>query len=349
MADDLKKKLIQYGDKVLFGLFLVVLIAVAALTLLGGKTETDGKSHSAGKFRPPDTSVSDEINRTRTEIVQGGVPDGYITGGFASDPDEIYPRAGEKQCPKCAWIMNASEKRCPNCRYMFEDDDDKDGMPNEWEDRYNKYKSPDRYTPDADADPDGDGFSNLKEYLGGSNPDDPKSMPSPIRLDRTYRQRVNLRFKGHVVKAGGDPDVIDPNFWDVQMNFGNDEEMAILPLGSYYKGYKLVSLEKRMVKIEPGGGIPSRLVPVYILTIQRRGQQAIRLVENRWATTHEVYIDLKVTQSGKVFEGLTSSDTFSASGSTFEVYEIRTPAEEGGPIVVILKGSEGETYTLSEH
>jgi hypothetical protein len=46
-----------------------------------------------------------------------------------------------------------------------DDDDDGDGMPDTWENKYPNYMNP-LDASDANKDPDGDGFSNLNEYLG---------------------------------------------------------------------------------------------------------------------------------------------------------------------------------------
>jgi hypothetical protein len=51
-------------------------------------------------------------------------------------------------------------------------DNDRDGMPDVWEEAAGL--SP--FIDDADADADGDGLSNLQEYLAGTNPLDPSSF-----------------------------------------------------------------------------------------------------------------------------------------------------------------------------
>ncbi|MBN1916691.1 MAG: hypothetical protein JW889_02175 [Verrucomicrobia bacterium] len=350
MADDLKKKLIQYGDKVLFGLFLVVLIGVAAVTLLNGKAPETGGPLTLPPYKAPETDVSNYVDKVHARVVLGGIPEDYVTGGFASDPDEIYARAGERVCPKCAWIVKASVKRCPNCGHMPETDLDKDGLPDDWEMRH--FSTLDY---GANDDPDGDGFSNIKEYLGGSDPTDKYSIPSPFRLVQSYRKQIEVRFFGYIIKAGGDANVIDPDTWDLQMNYGRGSETTIIPLGGSYKGYKLWPLQKRQRKVDPGGGIPAYFVDVYVLTIQRPGQQPIQLVQNNWATTNETYIDLTVTQgrdTGKNFDGLTIGEFLSANGERFEVAEVHDAVSDGPdgakPFRVVLKDSEGNTYTLSE-
>ncbi|HSP41685.1 MAG TPA: cadherin-like domain-containing protein [Luteolibacter sp.] len=53
-------------------------------------------------------------------------------------------------------------------------DTDGDGMPDWWEIRHGL----DWQTPDGGLDPDGDGWSNLREYLGGSDPNRDDRVPS---------------------------------------------------------------------------------------------------------------------------------------------------------------------------
>lgn len=342
MVDDLKKKLVQYGDKVLFGVFVLVLGVTVAVTMVGGKSKPGTEPRPLGKRPETGALLVEDIAKLAEKLDRGEVPDGYITGGFATDPDEIAPRRGEKQCKGCGYIVPENVKRCPKppgCGRWFENDDDNDGMPNDWEDRY---KGPDRYTPDANKDPDGDGFTNLKEYLGGSDPDDPKSIPSPFRLTDRYRKRIDIQFYGYIVKEGGDPDVIDHDYWVIQINWGRNTRMTMVPLGAHFHGYRLFPLEKTKVLRKGRGGIPDWYEDVYVLTIQKRGQSPIKLEMEKWGVTVESYINLLVTRGkdrGKVFKDLTIGNVIGANGERFQVFEI-------GEEKVILKGSGGEIYAL---
>jgi len=60
-----------------------------------------------------------------------------------------------------------------------DDDDDNDGMPDSYEIKngLNPFNA-----KDANRDADGDDFTNLEEYLAGSDPNDPKSVPRPRSL-----------------------------------------------------------------------------------------------------------------------------------------------------------------------
>jgi len=58
-------------------------------------------------------------------------------------------------------------------------DEDGDGMPTEWEFQYRP--TLDYEVDDADEDPDGDGLTNYEEYLVGSDPLDPNSVPVELQ------------------------------------------------------------------------------------------------------------------------------------------------------------------------
>jgi len=339
MADDLKKKLVQYGDKVLFGIFVVVLVATAAFTLMGTGAGSDPEIRVLGGSKTGVDTIGERISLLSEKFDRGGIPDEFVTSGFATDHDEITPRKGEKQCDKCGFIVPAKEKRCPRCRKWFENDDDKDGMPNDWEDRYN---GTDRYTFDADKDPDGDGFSNYKEYIGGSNPDDSKSIPSPFRITKRYRKQIDVLFWGYTINAGGNADVIDPDYWVMQINYGRNTQSIFVPLGGHFRGYRLFPLEKTKALRKGKGGIPDWYEDVYVLTIRRPGTVGVRLEKGKWGKTNETYVDLQVTRgsdSGKLFKGVTVGDGINANRKRFAIVEMQGEK-------VILKGSEGEMYTL---
>lgn len=61
---------------------------------------------------------------------------------------------------------------------VADEDTDQDGLPDSWEIQYFGDLS-----FDADDDPDLDNFTNLEEYVGGSNPTDETSGPRPPIMD----------------------------------------------------------------------------------------------------------------------------------------------------------------------
>ncbi len=78
------------------------------------------------------------------------------------------------------WTKEDPPAKCPFCGTEFVKaptgpvDTDMDGMPDDWEKKY----SLDPNNPaDAHDDADKDGFTNLEEFLAGTDPADPKSHP----------------------------------------------------------------------------------------------------------------------------------------------------------------------------
>lgn len=78
-----------------------------------------------------------------------------------------------------AWICygkNGGTSAYCSAQLDTDRDDDNDGMPDYWE----LLNNLDPYTDDAALDADGDGASNLKEYLAGTNPNDNQSFPETV-------------------------------------------------------------------------------------------------------------------------------------------------------------------------
>ncbi len=347
MANNLKRNIFHYGDKIIFAVCLIIFVVVAMMTYVRQRPPEDELIPSPGKAKDEYRALFVKLEDIIKDFDTPDIPADYITRGFATDPDKIEPIAGEeKQCPRCGYIVPLMTKKCPNCRYLFEDDDDDDGMDNTWED---KYLCVDRYTPDAHKDPDKDGFTNIEEYAGGSDPCDPKSIPSPFRVVKKEQRPVDILFKGYVVREGGNPDVPDPLYWDLQINWGRNTKTKILNLGEHFHGYHLYPLEKRKEIIKVDGG-PDYEKYVYYLTIQKRDKDPIILKEGQEAREHEYYIALQAIRgpdAGKPFDPLYEADEITIilkSGSPVvkETFRIITIDDEK----VILRDSKGKIYTL---
>jgi large repetitive protein len=69
------------------------------------------------------------------------------------------------------------------------DDYDNDGLPDCWEIAH----FGDIYTYGPNSDPDGDGFTNLQEYLAGSDPMDPHSLPNSSSVSTTLSAPIATR------------------------------------------------------------------------------------------------------------------------------------------------------------
>ncbi|MEY2487465.1 MAG: hypothetical protein QOH39_3113 [Verrucomicrobiota bacterium] len=73
-------------------------------------------------------------------------------------------------------------------------DTDNDGLPDWWETKYGFDPNNPNGVNGANADPDGDGLSNLQEYILGTNPTLPDSASIQLKIARTSPSTVKLTF-----------------------------------------------------------------------------------------------------------------------------------------------------------
>ena len=93
-------------------------------------------------------------------------------GNFLASEKRVFCQAckkpikdGTKVCPLCGEAQTEPEKAVV--------DADSDGLPDDWEKKYGL----DIAQNDADADKDGDGFTNAEEHAAGTDPADRNSHP----------------------------------------------------------------------------------------------------------------------------------------------------------------------------
>jgi hypothetical protein len=365
---DIKKALFAYGDKVVFLLFLALFL-FAAFKLVSPSNQDNndvvlngGGGTSAGD---PDILIAPEAEavKRKVDLPLDGERARLAEGGVAEDYDDVFPLEGkEKSCPECAWLVPIELEKCPKCGYPFEHrhgDKDKDGMPDTWEDKYaEKWKDKfpnenypakvtDSEVPDADKDPDLDGYANIDEYQGGSDPGDPKSIPQMFVVHEIGSQLVDILFKGFIVHAGGEYDVPDPKYWALEINWGRDTKTKIIPYGGYFHGYRLFPLVKT-IEMRPnprlGEGVK---VPfeIWSLTIQKKNRKKIVVNRNEEVRESELYTRLRVTRGpdkNKIIGPLYDTDKFTANSKTFTVQSVMEDevllTDEKNQKIVLRKG-----------
>jgi hypothetical protein len=116
MATDYKKLLLNYLDKIIFVAFLVIFLVTAFRVVMSGPR--------SGAFVAPvpkkDFPTPEEVYEERyvlNSLRNPNLPDATLD--FTSDPERISPGPGEKQCPRCGWIVPISAPVCPNCKYSW--------------------------------------------------------------------------------------------------------------------------------------------------------------------------------------------------------------------------------------
>lgn len=178
--------------------------------------------------------------------------------------------------PTCQRPIPYDDLRCPHCgapqpqHERRTGDRDRDGIPDEWEIKHGL----DPFNPnDAFADFDGDGYTNLEEYLWDTDPNDPASSPprgAKLRWVTIVREPFLLRFKGVSQLPGG--------VLSFQVNLGDLGQTRFGKEGDVVQGYRFVSYDERITETETGEKIDES-----ILTVQsvENPDEVYRLVKGR--------------------------------------------------------------------
>lgn len=163
----------------------------------------------------------------------------------------------------------------------------------------------------ADQDFDGDGFSNIEEYLFETDPNDPQSFPAPwvrLRLDRIESEPFNMLFMG--VSLLGEQ---NRQLFQVNMREGGRTHWA--QLGDTVEGFVL----DRYEPLEERQG--QRVVDVSVLTL-KRGDLEIQLVKGQ-ATPH---LQHRATMTFEIGEEsrhtVVRGAEITLKGHTYQVVEI---------------------------
>ncbi|HLC57916.1 MAG TPA: hypothetical protein VJH95_05055, partial [Candidatus Nanoarchaeia archaeon] len=99
-------------------------------------------------------------------------------GSCAGEVKGVREVCGDELDNDCNGRIDCEDSYCSNSAGCKTDttgseDGDQDGLPDRWEERY--FDDVEFYT--SDDDPDNDGFTNIQEYVSGTDPNDGESKP----------------------------------------------------------------------------------------------------------------------------------------------------------------------------
>ena len=199
-------------------------------------------------------------------------------------------------CSKCGKAISGDVVAVPACPYCGEKqkeekkpvlDADGDGLPDEWEKKYGLNVND---ASDANADLDGDEFTNLEEYVAKTDPKDPKDHPDyldslkiVLPLKETY---MPFLFTGAVqIPSGWRCSFYLPNSKD-DSGYGRKGRKltAVIGEGIGDTDFVLKSYEKKEAKraIKGGQGL-LKTVDVSEVSVERKGdgrKMVLVLAEN---------------------------------------------------------------------
>lgn len=181
-------------------------------------------SMSTGKIREQLKSSLDKANRdvSKGELVEKMAATDYHADKFLNDPRKTLSFLGSPQNPtpkgsliepnklikcvseKCDYLISLQAEVCPFCGEKQPElaaesaigaDTDSDGLPDEFEMKYDflNYRNP----LDARMDADNDGFLNIEEFKANTKIDDPDDFPPLgilLRTGKVFRQNIPLKL-----------------------------------------------------------------------------------------------------------------------------------------------------------
>jgi hypothetical protein len=179
--------LVRQYDKLLAVLVLVgLLVSLFMLARYAAESQENERGYRSAIERvKPEFPQAAPLDLTPFKQAQMNLHQPKTLNDSTNDANLFIP---EKRvwCLGCHYPIPYNATNCPYCQAeqppdffdkpidMQTLDSDGDGMPDWWEKKYGF----DPFNPaDAAEDADGDGFSNLEEYLAGTNPRDPNSHP----------------------------------------------------------------------------------------------------------------------------------------------------------------------------
>ena len=189
----------SYDKLILIVVLAVILVSLLILILSAGREK---KSLANNQWEPPVARAEQQSDKSAA--VSGAALEALSAPFQLGRTMRMMVAELRVNCIKCGRPIPIDAETCPfsNCRAQQpkitsskNKDSDFDGMPDEWEKRYELNPSLDDASQDADAD----GFTNLEEFLAGTNPRNSASTPPPVsklRVLKAGRIPLPIAFGG---------------------------------------------------------------------------------------------------------------------------------------------------------
>ncbi len=213
-----------------------------------------------------------------------------------------------------------------------------DGIPFEWKRRFGFPLDDPKV---ASADPDGDGYTNLEEFLRGTDPTDPASSPPFIEklCVREYNAvSLSIIFRGY------NPDPQNPGSYEFQINLPEartNRSRRVRP-GDTIEGYIVGAFRENIVQREnERTGIVETINESELEVKDPRLDKTITLVMNKTATSDEsnVEFDLKIPKAQLDPARVSIGQKFKAMNQEFQ---LRSASENGAVIREMATGKDIE-------
>lgn len=333
--------LVRYYDKVVaVAVLIILLVSLGYLTGAGAARKKGEAAYTAqlDRLRPESAALSaldlaeyDAAARALRVPLQLGIPEAQKPGFLAPECrvtcviaacQKPIPYAAEV-CPFCGGKQPIPPDKDPNL------DSDGDGIP----DRVEIAWGLNPHDPsDARGDLDGDGFSNLEEYLAKTDPKDPKSHPEIVNLLRVKELRgktMPLTFSVVNKMPDGKMQLVFNQRTPQPRTFWVREGEKIGDSG-WGAGKVEVKSEERDDPTMPGGKRRVDVSTVVVKRLSDNKEVTLRINEGGKSTDVEAVIVLPLDNAEfTVLEG----GTFKVRDETFRVISV-----DSGKTSVVIEG-----------
>lgn len=211
--------------------------------------------------------------------------------------------------PKCAKPIPYDTELCPFCAAKQppkpkEDESTLGDIPDKWK---KKYGFDPLDTTVANADTDGDGFSNLDEYRAGTDPLDPKSHPdvaSKLCVWSVKKQPFKLRFTMAMTAGSAE------TFQVKNVSTGKSQ---FLKIGDTVEGYKILAHEAKAADGD--------------VLVMDNGAEKLRLPKNKdLQEKADLSADLILMLDHKRYNNLVKGQSVKIREITYKIIDITTNA-----------------------
>ena len=348
------------------GIGLLALAGAAAFCFLGGDAEADieavtgpivGRIKDRAAVEAADMTACDQATNVSKSVELARRIEERFLGSFTSEKrvfciseacgramPEKYDADKNLVCGFCGTTQKVAQVAKPL-------DADGDGMPDAWEKKYGLNPSD---ADDAEADADGDDFTNLEEFLAKTDPTDAKDHPDyldslaiVLPLKKTYLPFVFL-------SATPVPKSWRCEFFDASRkdSYGRKGVSTSVLIGEDIgdSGFVLKSYEKKSEKRAIKGSVNKRDADISEVVIERKrdGKQlSLRIAESRKDKPMSVDVQAKLSYSrrgaAKTFDVVAGAE-ITLSGTKYTVSEIKAVGE--GAEITVENGLTGKKRKL---